>query len=560
MMTLKKPLAIALLAAMTACTGGPTAATPPAPPAPPVTGVPLVGVGDSLTAGYQSGGFLGDTTATSTFSNYPGGAVPPGQENGFWMYLYSELTGTTGAALYNPATSPQPLIKAPGLGNQLVLNAASLFAGSQGLTGGCSLFNLQGFSSAAWASTRLSTTNTVTDLGVPGITMHEAVAMSGPLTGPPPNAPSDCTYPSNPADLTAGGLQSLVAGESELFYPVLGGYQTNFPGSTLTELNVAVALRPKLATVWLGANDLLKFIFSNGKSPISEPSGAAMGADLTQIVNALTATGAKVLVADLPNVLTTPQFFPVASASNPNKLVGDFVDLLVTATAKTSTPLTPGQATTYASGIVPAIVTAYCGPSPVLTQCYLTETGFLTAVKASLAAIAANPAAPPFSTYINLDASPCGSGAVGSGAGGCYITPTFAAQINGVNNAYNAAIDAVANGSGPNVALVPITNTFTTLAVPGNSLTTLVPGAPALTLAFGGGLLSWDGLHPSNAGYAAIANVFIGTAITKFGLPLVPLTAANFAQIAYGVPSGNPDPYNPTVVNAALGGTVFPLP
>ncbi|MBV8338426.1 MAG: hypothetical protein JO343_00590, partial [Candidatus Eremiobacteraeota bacterium] len=40
----------------------------------------LVGVGDSLTAGVQSGALLGALGVTSPFSGYPGGAVPPGQE------------------------------------------------------------------------------------------------------------------------------------------------------------------------------------------------------------------------------------------------------------------------------------------------------------------------------------------------------------------------------------------------------------------------------------------------------------------------------------------------
>jgi lysophospholipase L1-like esterase len=555
-----RPLAVLAIAALSACGGGSGSTVQPptnASPAPiplTTTGVALVGVGDSLTAGYQSGGFLGDPTATSSFSLYPGGAVPPGQESGFWTYLYEELTGTSATAMYNAATSPLPLIKAPGLANQLVIGATGL-AMSQGPTGGCNLFNLQGFSASGWTGTRLSTANMVTDLGVPGITMHEAIAMSGPLTGPPPGAPTSCSYPSNPADLTAGGLQALVTGESELFYPVLGGYQSNFRANSLTELNVAVALKPKLATVWLGANDLLKYIFSNGQSPISD-TPTQMAADLKQIVSSLKATGAKVLVADLPNVLTTPQFFPVASGTNPAKLVQDFATLLVVATAKSATPIPPAAAGPYAAAIVPYLVTTYCGGTAA--NCYFTETGVLTALAQSLGAIAQNQAAPAFSSAINLDAAPCGSGGAGSGTGGCYITPAFAAQITALNTGYNQAIDSVATGSGTSVALVPITATFTALAAPGATLANILPGAPAVTLAFGGGLLGWDGLHPSNVGYAAIANVFIQTAVTSFGLPMVPLTGAQVSAIA--INPTFPDPYNPTVVNAGIGLPVFPLP
>lgn len=536
-----RPIAVLALVALAAC-GGPMASTTPAAPTNPITPTngsssALVGVGDSLTAGYQSGGFLGDPTATSSFSSYPGGAVPPGQENGFWSLLYQQLTGTPSLAMYNAATSPLPLIKAPGLGAQLVLNATT--PPFLPIQAGCSTFNLQGYSSTAWAATRMSPSAPVTDLGIPGITMHEAVSMTGPLTGPPPGAPNDCSYPSNASDLTAGGLQSLVQGESELFYPVLGEYQGRV--TSLTELNAAVALKPQLATVWLGANDLLKYIFSNKKSPITD-SPTQLAADLTQIVKSLAGTGAKVLVADLPNVLTTPQFFPDA------KLTADFTTVLVV--LKVPAAVAPN----YAAAMTAQVEGAY----NINGGGYLTETGFLQTVKEAAAAIQANPAAPAFSA-INLDAGSCGSGAAGSGAGTCYITPAFATAINALNTGYNQAIDTVAKSSGSNVALVPITATFSALAAPGANLNTVIPGAPSATLQFGGGLLSWDGLHPSNLGYAVIANAFIQAADTPtagggLGLSIPPLSVATLGTIA------STDPYYPAVVNAGLGATVFPLP
>ncbi|HVA27965.1 MAG TPA: hypothetical protein VNF68_07275, partial [Candidatus Baltobacteraceae bacterium] len=246
-------------------------------------------------------------------------------------------------------------------------------------------------------------------------------------------------------------------------------------------------------------------------------------------------------------------FFPVATATNPGKLVGDFATLLVVSTAHSATPISLANAAAYAgasgtTGIVPYIVATYCGGTAA--NCYLTETGFLTAVQEALGAIAANPATPNFAA-INLNAT-------GLGAGGAYITPAFATEITALNTGYNQAIDAVAAGSGTSVALVPITATFNALAAPGATLATLIPGAPADTLQFGGGLLSWDGLHPSNVGYAVIANSFIQTAITAFGMPLVPLTGAQISTIALN--GTFPDPYNPVLVNAGLGATVFPLP
>ena len=524
---LSRALAILTLAALAACGGGGGTTPPAAAPKPIVTpagGTPLVGIGDSLTAGYQSDGFLGQANplVTSPLSAYPGNAVPPGQENGFWADLYVQLTGAPVASLYVPSLSPLPLIAGPGLGTQLVINATSLFASTHS---GCDTFNDEAYSPATYGNTRLANTQNL-DLGVPGITMHEAVAMTGPLTGPP-NAPN-CGYKVLPNDPTSGGLQSLVSGESALFYPVMGSYLNTVP--QLTELNVAVALQPKLATVWLGANDVLKFSFSGG-NPVASDSPTQMQADLTQIIKALTAKGTKVLIADLPNVLSSPQFFPQG-----NRLIADLATLL--------TPALGGSATAAATAISGYVATQY----GVTTGGYLTESGFL--------AIVQNCSTSPTTCLT----PPLDPGGAGSGLGGYYLTPALATEVTQLNTGYNEVIDAVASGSGPNVALVPITATFNALApsttVPGSApnLDTIIPGAPSATLQFGGNLVSWDGLHPSDLGYAVIANTFIKAADTSFGMTIPAITNAQLTAISTA------DPYNGTNIDTALGEPIFPLP
>ncbi|HUA08607.1 MAG TPA: hypothetical protein VMA98_04980 [Candidatus Acidoferrales bacterium] len=528
---LQRPLAILTLAALAACGGGgstPPRALAPTPIVTPSGGVQLVGIGDSLTFGEQADGLLGQAvpSVTSSLSSYPGNLVPAGQESGFWALLYMQLTGTTAAQMATGTTSPLPLIAGPGLGSQLVINATSLFASVQS---GCDTFNQAAYGSSSWSSTRISAGTQNYDLGVPGITMHEAVAMTGPLTGPP-NAPN-CGYKVLANDPTSGGLQSLVSGESGAFYPVMGSYVGAV--TSPTELNVAVALKPKLATVWLGANDVLKFAFSGG-NPVASDTTTQMQADLTQIIKSLTATGTKVLVADLPTILTAPQFFPQG-----NRLIADLATLL-----------TPGfggnvsEATAAATAISSYVSTQY----GVTTGGYLTESGFLD--------IVSNCSASP-TTCLTPELDPSGTG---SGLGAYYITPALATQINQLNAAYNEVIDAVASGSGSSVALVPINQIFSALApsttVPNSAtnLNTIISGAPSATFQFGGNLVSWDGLHPSNLGYAVIANEFISTADTAFGMTIAPLTNTQLATIAAE------DPYNGTNIDTALGEAVFPLP
>src|SRR5579871_1526390 len=135
----QRPLALLTLVALAACSGNGTGAT--APGAPPVPGVPangglvqqnFVGVGDSLTAGYQSSGLLGDPTAFSSASAFPknpfGGNVPVTQTNGFFALMWLKYNGmAVHPSTYNLDTAvgspngPLPLVKAPGLGDQLVL-------------------------------------------------------------------------------------------------------------------------------------------------------------------------------------------------------------------------------------------------------------------------------------------------------------------------------------------------------------------------------------------------------------------------------------------------------
>ena len=504
-----RPLAVLALAGLAACTGGPTASTPPTggggPVPVPAGGAIVVGMGDSLTAGEQSNGLLGDPTVTSPLSAYPGGAVPPGQMFGFFAELYQQMTGTAASPIL-------PLIKGPGLLSQIVLNSSTLFASTHS---SCDAFNASAFSPSGFAATRLNPTAPILDLGVPGITMHEAVAMTGPLTVPPSGSGGNCGYPTIAGDPTSGGLQSLVQSESNTFYPVLGGFQGAL-GAHLTQLNAAVAMKPQLTTVWLGANDLLKFIFSAGKSPVTD-TPTQMATDLTQIITSLKGVGSKIIVANLPDVLTTPQFFPQA------KIAADLQALGVPAPAA-------------------AAVVAYLGSQYGVTAGgYLTETGFLAVlqqVKGGSVTPQLDPSGP------------------GTGLGAAYLTPAFAAQAQALNTGYNQVIGQVAAASGSGVALADVHAAFVQIAASGY---TGVPGEP-MTLQFGGGLLGWDGLHPSNVGYAAIANIFIQAADTGLGMTIPPLSSAQMTAIANGGGGLPPDPYNPYALKAGNPLSPFPLP
>ena len=100
---LKRTLALAALIAIASCSG-----TAPGSTVVPQGGAPaaqargrnphvsallqnFVGVGDSLTAGYQAGGFLGDPQAKNPL--LPGKRMYPGQEVGWWADVDEQMSG-----------------------------------------------------------------------------------------------------------------------------------------------------------------------------------------------------------------------------------------------------------------------------------------------------------------------------------------------------------------------------------------------------------------------------------------------------------------------------------
>jgi lysophospholipase L1-like esterase len=240
-------------------------------------------------------------------------------------------------------------------------------------------------------------------------------------------------------------------------------------------------LHPSLTTVWLGANDLLKYTFTGGKAPSDTP--AQMQTDLTSLIRQLYAGGSRVVIANLPDVLSTPQFFQGGST--------------LIATLEAPPFFVPAPA---AQAVTSYIQSTYnVGPNG-----YLTESGL-------------------FVTLVDLQQ---GNFQPALSAPGDYLTDAFAAQVQGLNTAYNAAIGAAAAAT--KAPLVDIHALFAEIKANGG-----VPINPpkCCSLAFLGGLLSFDGLHPSNTGYALIANSFIGTIDTGFGQTIPLLSTAQIFTI-----------------------------
>lgn len=484
--TLTRSVALLTICALAACSGG--ASTTPPTVTPPAAGsatlATIVGIGDSLTAGEQSNGLLGVPT-TNPVSILPGNFVPPTQENGFFALLLEQAKGLSAATMANPATSLLPLVNGPGLFSQLV-PSAQLFSATHSP---CDQFNQAAYQlSSAMSVARANPSATTYDVAVPGQTAHEALYMTAPITGP--SSQPNCSFPSNSNDPTAGGLQSLLTAESNTFYPVLGGFAGKIPN--LDQVDAAISLHPTLATVWLGANDLLKFAFSGG-NPIATDSPQQMQADIAAIITKLHNGGSRVIVANLPEVMDTPQFFAGGAA------------LAQAFTVFSRGAITSAQAAQLSGYIAQTYGVTAAGA--------LTESGFFTA----LGQLGAGAPVP------NLD--PAGKG---SGVGQLYIPDSLAAQVRLLNGAYNQAIGAAAQATG--TPLIDIHTVF--VQIKNNQYAPAFVNPPKCCGAqFGGGIFSFDGLHPSSTGYALIANLFIGAIDSNFGTAIPALTQAQIQAI-----------------------------
>lgn len=470
---------------LAACSGGSTTPAPPGNGGSPGANLlsRIVGVGDSLTAGVQSNALLGvDIVPNPLGKLSPFPIVPNTQGHGFWALLWSQANG--GANPLNPAISPIPLMVPPGLGSILLPT----------VTGGLTLIvaTCQGPAAVATTystalQTRIAPTTVPMDLGVPGQTLREAIIMGSPV--------APCNGQGLPSQFLP--LNGIIQSEDTYLWPVLG----NFPQGT-TQLQAAVSLKPTLATVWLGNNDLLHYAFSNGVFPPTDPG--QFQSDTVQVIQTLQKAGARVVISNLFDVLTAAQF------TNLGKLPAYFTLYLAPYGVNQQQAVAAAQAeqayyqATYAIG----------------NGAFLTESGWFKSLFAVLYSL---------QNQIPLQqvlASPTFQLAAGD-----FVSDSVAANTQKYNNLYNAAIAAAAAQTH-----VPLVDNHAFLAnVVANGGYIPYPGNPkCCSLFLFGGLTSDDGLHPSNSGYALIANNWISTIDSALGANIPQLSTAQLEAINAG--------------------------
>jgi len=366
--------------------------------------------------------------------------------------------------------------------------------------------------------------------GTPSTEIMTSIASAGPY--------NNCGVPGAKSfhllSPSYGSLAGISLGTANPYYVRFA------PNATTSVLAYAVSQTPTFFSLWIGNNDVLGYATSGGddSNPITPSAGAAgVGFDATYdaLVNTLTATGAKGVLANIPYVNTVPFFTYIATNPVPlnatqvaqlNPLFGAMNTMLAgagqparfqTLTVSSSNPLL--IADEMLAYDATALFTAAFQGAPFNYPA--ATAGFLGNLYGK-ARHASNATATR--DYILLTSgSTIGTTKSGYPANNSTIGVTFpmedkatltaseVALVKAATDAYNAKISSVATAKG--LAFVDTNAAMTQIANGGISANGFTVTNAFVT----GGGFSTDGVHPSPRGYALIANKFIEAINAKYG-------------------------------------------
>ncbi|GAB3239960.1 SGNH/GDSL hydrolase family protein [Hymenobacter seoulensis] len=323
------------------------------------------------------------------------------------------------------------------------------------------------------------------------------------------------------ADVTTAGygLDNPV-GFNPYFERLLG----TSPASYLQYVQERVStLKPTFFSNWLGNNDVLGYATSGGTgAPLT--SVADFTAKYNQVVDALTANGAKGVVATIPSVTNVPYFTTVPTAAviaqvRATPIPPALVPTIVAALGlPEGSPLPPGTR----FGLY---VTTGTAAAPVKREATANDLLVLTA----RSVINTPSATSPFPNGIGLvipDAPAPVAGALANLSNALpsslVLDATEVAAVTSRTNALNTVITSTATAKG--LAVFDANSFFTRVATSG----IFTNGVNNTAGFISGNLFSLDGVHPTPRGYAIIANEMIKAINTKYNA---------------GVPQVNPNDY-----------------
>jgi lysophospholipase L1-like esterase len=360
---------------------------------------------DTGTANFTRYVALGDSL-TAGFAS--GSINRKFQQNSYPALIFRQATGRTSGF-------EQPLVSEPGLPGILRLNSL-LPTASIGATPG------------AGQPVNLNLPRPYDNLAVPGARLHDLLTKT------------QSTSATDPTDLILRRL----------------GF---------TQLQQGLSLQPTFVSLWIGNNDALAAATSGLViEGVTLTPAAQFDTEYRQVAAAIASTGARMAIANIPNVTTIPF---VTTLGRTVTIGGQTVTL-----NGPNGPLQPGDFVLLTAG-------------------------------AEISQGRGLPGQPALSDGVVLSASE-------------------AATIQNRINSYNATISAVATERG--AALVDSNAMLQRLATTGIPVGGINYTSAFLT----GGVFSYDGVHPTAFGYAFIANQFIAAINARFDGDIPPVNLLPF--------------------------------
>ncbi|HEX8505247.1 MAG TPA: SGNH/GDSL hydrolase family protein [Hymenobacter sp.] len=443
-----------------------------------------VAVGNSLTAGFGDGG-----------PNSVGGLSLEGQLNSYPNLLAGQFKVVGGGDFV------QPLFNANQANGSGFLKLTGFTTPESPIIGfeGTNTANVPGSLTASRTLLAKYTGPTNQNLGVPGIKVADVTTNGYGLN--------------NPVDFNPYFERLLPSGAAG------AANYLQYVGAQVT------AVKPTFFTNWLGNNDVLAFATGGGVDDVLTPV-AEFTTKYNAVVDALTATGAKGLVATIPNVTALPQFVTVPTAA-------------VIAQVQ-NTAITPAQSTALAAALglpgLPANARfgLYIRTSATGAGAVREATAADLILLKSRALLNAPSTTSPFPGGVGLVIPGAPAGTANALAQASNALPNSAvldasevASVNAATVALNRVILDAAARKG--LAVFDANSYFNGVARTG----LVINGVSNTTAYLAGNLFSLDGVHPTPRGYAVIANEMIKAINATYGAQVPGLDPSAYRGVKF---------------------------
>ncbi len=270
-------------------------------------------------------------------------------------------------------------------------------------------------------------------------------------------------------------------------------------------LGDAVAQNPTFFSVFLGSNDVLGYATSGGVgdviTPMSGPAGIGFEASYDAIISALTANGAKGVVANVPSVTATPFFTTVP-----------YNGLVLQDQSKVDA-LNAAYQQLIAAGLVQ---TFDLGPNGFIIEDANSPVGFRQIQEGELILLS-----------VPVDQLQAGLGSITPIPDQYVLTADELVQIKTATQAFNAKIKAAAEANG--LAFVDVNAFLNKIKEHG----IYVNGRMLTTEFVSGGAFSLDGVHLTPIGNALLANKFIEAINSTYNATIPKIDPSGYGSVRF---------------------------